>query len=268
MSDADAAWPTRVVGVDFSGATDAGRKVWLAHGERVGDTLVLHDCRPAERLPNGGRERGRALAALRAFLLAQGACVVGLDAPFSLPRPLLEAPSWEAFVGAFAHRFPSAEALRSACRARCPHELKRATEAAARVPFAAWNVRLYRQTYHALRDVLAPLVTSGRAVALPFQPPRPGVPWLLEVCPAATLKRWGWRRPYKGRTPAHAAARAAILDRLVVAGVRLPDAVRRSALADTEGDALDAVIAAWAASRPTPATADASPCPLEGCIYL
>jgi hypothetical protein len=267
MSDAGVAWPTRVVGVDFSGAADAGRKLWLAHGERRGDTLVLDDCRPAERLPGGGRGREEALAALRAFLLAQGSCVVGLDAPFSLPRPLLDAPSWEAFVAAFADRFPSAEVLRAVCRARCPREVKRATEAAARVPFAAWNVRLYRQTYHAIRDVLAPLVLTGKAVALPFQSPHPGVPWLLEVCPAATLKRWGWYRPYKGRTLAHAAARVAILDRLVAAGVRLPDGVRQEALADPEGDALDALLAAWVAARAMPIAAG-SRCAWEGCLYL
>jgi hypothetical protein len=269
MSDTPHRWPTRVVGVDFSGAADAGRKLWVARGERVGDTLVLDDCRPAERLPGGGRERDRALAAVRAYLLAQGPCAVGLDAPFSLPRLLLDAPSWEAFLHAFAARFPSAEALRGACRARCPGEVKRATEAAARVPFAAYNVRLYRQTYHAIRDVLAPLVAAGRAVALPFQPPHPGVPWLLEVCPAATLKRWGWYRPYKGRLPARAAARAALLDRLAAAGVRLPDGVRQAALADPEGDALDAVLAAWTAARHAgTVTADAAPCPLEGCIYV
>jgi hypothetical protein len=260
--------PRRVVGIDFSGAADAGRKLWLAWGERGAGTLAVTDCRPAQALPGGGPERDRALAAVRAFLVAQGPCVVGMDAPFSLPRPLLEAPSWEAFLHTFAARFPTAEALRAVCRAHGPREIKRATEVAARVPFAAANVRLYRQTYHALRDVLAPLVLTGKAVALPFHAPHPGVPWLLEVCPAATLKRLGWYRPYKGRAPDRAAARALLLDRLATAGVRLPNAVRRAALADAEGDALDAVIAAWAAARAEPDAMDAAGDRLEGYISV
>lgn len=262
------AWPRRVVGIDFSGAVDAGRKLWLAQGERAAGTLTITDCRPAQALPGGGRERQRALAAVRTFLVAHGACVVGLDAPFSLPRPLLDAPSWEAFLRTVAARFPSAAALRAVCRASGPREAKRATEVAARAPFAAANVRLYRQTYHALRDLLAPLVLTGQAVALPFQAPRPGVPWLLEVCPAATLKRLGWYRPYKGRAPDRCAARAVLLERLAVAGVRLPDDVSRAALTDAEGDALDAVIAAWAAARAVPDAVDAADDRLEGWIFV
>lgn len=106
-----------------------------------------------------------------------------------------------------------------------------------------------------------------------MQPARPGRAWLLEVCPASTLKRAGRYAPYKGRSDACRAARARILDALeAVEGVIVPADIRRAALDDPGGDALDSLIAAVATCQ---AIADpAFPGPrdgryaLEGRVYV
>ncbi len=99
--------------------------------------------------------------------------------------------------------------------------------------------------------VLYPLVRDGRASVLPMQRALSDKPWLLEICPASTLKREGMYWPYKGKTDAHRAARASILERLEATGtlsIPIP-AVRSAVLEDRGGDALDSVIAALAAFR-------------------
>ncbi|MFP5501598.1 MAG: hypothetical protein ACLGIN_03855, partial [Candidatus Sericytochromatia bacterium] len=171
---------------------------------------------------------------------------------------------------------------RAACRAATGgQEIKRETDRLARVPFNAFNLRVYRQTYYGLREVIAPLVRSGRAAVLPMQPPAEDRAWVLEVCPASTLKRLGLYytaagRPwsYKGRTEAHQAARArlwlALTDRY---GLRAGPAKRRAAIEDAGGDALDAVIAACATAEAieSPLALPAScreAAPVEGYIYF
>lgn len=119
------------------------------------------------------------------------------------------------------------------------------------ISFVPYNLRLYRQTYFGLRDVLYPLVRDGRASVLPMQRAQPDRAWLLEICPASTLKREGMYWPYKGKMDEHRTARASILERLEATGtLSIPaPAVRSAVLEDRGGDALDSVIAALAAFR-------------------
>ncbi len=57
--------PRRFYGVDFSGAEDAGRKIWITRGEATPKGLAIEQCLPAEALPGGGIAREPALLALR-----------------------------------------------------------------------------------------------------------------------------------------------------------------------------------------------------------
>ena len=239
--------PRRVHGVDFSGAVNAGDAIWIAGGAVTSRGLELEDCRPASRLPGGTRARDGALAALRNWIAAQGEAAIGLDFPFGLPWPLSRGyNNWEAFVRAFPSRHLSAEAFRAHCRVRAGgRELRRETDLVARTPFSPYNLRMYRQTWHGIRQVLAPLVAAEAVCVPPMQTLRPDRPWLLEICPASTLKRMGLYRPYKGKTRPHRAMRREILAHLqAAAGLRLPAALRGVILADRGGDALDSVIAA------------------------
>jgi hypothetical protein len=262
----------RAIGVDFSGARDAGRAIWIAEGAIRRDGLELADCRPAAELPNGARLRAAALAALVAYLGAQTDAVIGCDFPVGLPKELVEEADWPAFLVEFAKRHASAEAFRADCRKRSPRELRRPTDIAAKTPFCAWNLRLYRQTYHGIADLLAPLVAAGRATVGPMQPTAEGRAWILETCPASVLKRLGLYRSYKGRSAGAARNRRAIIDALVAHGalVRPEPRLRSRLVEDRGGDALDAVIACLAAvaaarRKHPPASADEM---LGGKVYF
>lgn len=262
----------RAIGVDFSGARDAGRAIWIAEGAIRRHGLELADCRPAAELPGGGRGRTAALAALVAYLGAQGDAVVGCDVPVGLPIKLVEERDWPAFLVKFSKRHGSAEAFRADCLRRSPRELRRPTDLEAKTPFCAWNLRLYRQTYHGIADLLAPLVAAGRATVGPMQPPAEGCAWILETCPASVLKRLGLYRPFKGRSAPLMRNRRGILDALVEHGALTapPRELRARLIGDPGGDALDAVIAALAAGSAVrrahpPATAEEM---LGGKVYF
>jgi len=243
------ALPPRVVGVDFSGAVQAGRKIWVTLAEPAGAALHVRDVRRAEALPDGGAGRARALAALVDWLLGLGPGAVGLDFPFGLHWDLVPERTLAAFIAAFPLRYPTPEAFRSACwYAGGERALKRRCDVEARTPFAAHNLRLYRQTWYGIAEVLGPLCRAG-ARLLPQEPAHPGRLWLLETCPASALKQRGWYGPYKGRTPAHRRARAALLRHVQAEGVAVPPRLRAGLLSDAQGDALDSVLCAWIAWR-------------------
>jgi hypothetical protein len=208
--------------------------------------LHLDACCPATTLTGGAAERGAALAALRALIGVSPDAAFGFDFPFALPQVLMGAGSWTDFALGFGDRYPDADAFRYACReASGWQELKRVTDVEARTPFSPYNLRLYRQTYYGIRDLLAPLVRASLVSVVPMQPVRRGRAPLLEVCPASALKRGDRYAPYKGRTPDHRARREEILAWLVAPDEIVPpaDTVRDRAVDDDEGDALDALIA-------------------------
>lgn len=240
----------RAIGVDFSGARDAGRAIWIAEGKVFKRGLELLACRPATELPGGARDRATALVALARHLGAQSDAVIGCDFPVGLPKKLVREADWPSFLVRFTKRYGDAEAFRADCRKRSGRELRRPTDIEAKTPFCAWNLRLYRQTYHGIAGVLAPLVGAGLATVGPMQPPAAGRAWILETCPASVLKKLGLYRPYKGRTTALAQSRGAILDRLIEHGALAKPApkLRARLVEDRGGDALDALIACLAAA--------------------
>ena len=240
----------KVYGVDFSGARDAGRRLWVAEGELEGNTLRIVECRRADGLPGAGKSRERALVALREFIAGAGAGVFGLDFPLGLPLPLIGYDDWTAFVLAFPGNYPTPEAFRQHCRERAGGcELRRVTDTESKTPFSAYNLRLYCQTYFGIRDVIHPLVRDRQACVLPMQRPRPDRPWLIEICPASTLKSHDLYPPrYKRAGEEAHAARAHVLAGLEATGSLhvSSDDLRSAILDDHHGDALDSVIAAFA----------------------
>lgn len=238
--------------MDFSGARDAGKRIWVAEGVATAKGVKIESCRRARDLPGGAVGLDAALGALVTHIASAGDAVIGLDFPFSLPESLITEPDWESFIASFAGKYPTADSFRDACRlATGGKELKRRTDVEARVPFGAYNLRLYRQTYAGIGRVLCPLVSSGRARTAPMQPPEPGKPILVEACPASLLKREDLYPSYKGGGDSPREARKTIVAGL--AGRRLlaplPHLVRREVIDDPGGDALDSVIAAICAFR-------------------
>lgn len=241
---------SRVLGVDFSGGADAGRKIWVCESTLAFEGLTVRNCQPASDLPGASVERAGCLPALRTWILS-APCAAGVDFPVGLPQALVAAADWESFVSTFALRYPDAAAFRNACRAAAQgKELRRRTDRESRTPFSPYNLRLYRQTYYGIAQVAAPLIAGGRVRGLPMQAPDRGASWLLEVCPASLLKQRGLYRPYKGRGDGARRQRRAIL-RAVTRdeSLRIDRSIVRAIEADPEGDALDSVLAAVAAAR-------------------
>lgn len=262
---------TRILGVDFSGASDAGRKIWVAEGRLDGNgALDVLTCVAAIDLPGGGKAPAQAVPALARHIAGLGVARVGCDFPFSLPRNLVGARSWRSFAIRYAADFVDADTFRSLMRTRHnAAEHKRMTDRIAKTPFNSYNLRLYRQTWWGISGLLRPLIANRAASVRPQQKLLPGKPTLIEVCAACTLKSIDLYPPYKGKEAAHRKARQRILDHLIDRGALVAPAkpMHRVLLHNEGGDALDAVIGAVATAR-----ADLSKEPdayqrLEGRVY-
>lgn len=242
---------SRIVGVDFSGAKDAGRKIWIAEGPMNDGPWSVESCRPASELPGGARDLPTALQALRNHLIYQDRALIGCDFPFGLPEELLGHADWAKFASGFSEKYRSAEAFRQVCRgAMSGKEIKRKTDCEAKTPFCAYNLRLYRQTYHGISGLLGPLVESGRCIVMPMQERRDDASWVIETCPASTLKRATLYAPsYKGKNEGQRQRRYDLIASLVASRSLAPlsRSVKERVIEDREGDALDAIIAGLAA---------------------
>jgi hypothetical protein len=263
-----------VCGVDFSGAQDAGKRIWIACGGIVDDVILISKCFPAKDLPGSGQRRDQAIGALKAFIRKQRDCVFGLDFPFGIPRVLVVEESWEKWLGAFPERYASPEGFRRQCHlASNGKELKRATDAETKTPFSPYNLRLFRQTFFGVRDLLRPLIWERAVCVLPFQKPQSVRPWIIEICPASTLKEEGLSFPYKGRGMNRRAARETILTGMEKAGVVKVEktSVHNRIIENSGGDALDSVIAAYAtfkAMNPGLTSETSAPYTVEGRVYV
>ncbi|MGB0631329.1 MAG: hypothetical protein ACPGRZ_11610 [Alphaproteobacteria bacterium] len=241
----------RVAGVDFSGARNAGKHIWVAEGTPTPDGVRIDALHRADTLPNGGADFDTAMTGLCEHVAGLSDSIVGFDFPFSIPASLIEQSTWPAFIRDFAQHYPAPEGFREDCRARTDgRELKRLTDVEAKVPWCAYNLRLYRQTWAGIRHVLAPLVSRRRARIIPIQRPKDGLPVIAEVCPASFLKRENLYFPYKGRGPELLNARSRILTELARRQRLMPvrGKLRKTMVEDMGGDALDAALSAICAA--------------------
>jgi hypothetical protein len=243
---------TQVAGVDFSGARVAGKNIWIAEGTVTSEGVKIKNLTRAADLPGGAIAFDAAMIALVDHVATLTDHVVGFDFPFSLPANLITQDTWPSFARSFAVDYTTPEQFRDHCREQTGgREFKRATDTEARVPWCAYNLRLYRQTWAGIRHILYPLVEQRGARVIPMQKPSKGKPLLAEICPASTLKAEGLYVPYKGRGDGLRAARADILRSVTRRGLLSPvrGKLRETILENTGGDALDAVLSAIAAAR-------------------
>lgn len=267
-----------VIGVDFSGARDAGRRIWISEGSiEARNRFRLTQCQPAFERFGCAADRDEALPALVAWLERQNDAVVGCDFPFALPRSAIDDASWREFAGSFRQRYATADEFRSFMRDRHARaerrEPKRRTDLPehAATPWNPWNIRLYRQTHAGIGSLLAPLL--GRVAIVPFDRPGDGRPVLVETCPASSLKQLGlYRRHggYKGAGADCRRKRERIVDALEDMGlIALSPALRTRIVADRGGDALDSAIAALGAIAALPEIARGIGYdePIEGWVY-
>lgn len=228
-----------IIGVDFSGAALAGEKIWVAVGEVEGDALQITFLERAKNLPDGSPERETAFPPLVSWLQSFSNARVGFDFPFALQKSnLKERHSWRDWILSLPTLFQTADEFRG----EFPDD-KRKADIDAKTPLSPLNLRLYRQTYHGMRDVLAPLLRDG-ARALPFEVGDEGLV-LMEICPASLLKKEKLYISYKGKSETQLLNREAILSAIAKRyNVEIDDDLRHKAVSDTEGDALDAILGA------------------------
>ncbi len=270
--------PRRVFGVDFSAARDAGSHIWICRAHPGSDGIRVESVDPLSELPGGAVDREVALPALVQKVTESPRSAWGFDFSFGLPQAILGAlaPGVSRYgdqLGVVAG-FAQADTLRAQCIGVSPDaELRRRTDDEASTPFSPYNLRIYKQTFHGLTEVVRPLHARPEVAVLPFDAlPQAGVQpgerlpfnraasgtvphiYLLEVCPASVLAKLGYpTRGYKGGSEPATETRQGILSRLIDDGLVRPmsRAQRNRVIDDEEGDALDAVLAAVGAWRGT-----------------
>jgi hypothetical protein len=258
-----------IYGVDFSGAKQAGRNIWLARVEQVrrrAPNYRLAELTCLEKLCGTG-ERGAALAYLVGLIAASEGALWALDFPFGLPIEVMDAgahwPRQFDFLGTWGEDAYAAgvECLRRARALGGPMHIRRLTDSEAKAPFDCYHYRIIYQTFFGMRDVLGPLRLLRHTAILPFQYRRLATARrvLVEACPTSTLKRLGlphnnYKQPEGGPlTRKRLVTRRTLLDGLA-SHVRFDERQRRVMMRNGGGDALDAVVAAVGAAQAWEAT--------------
>ena len=278
--------PTRVYGVDFSGAKKAGNHIWIAQGNAYRDNLYIDECSSAAEFFHVKADRDWSLPGLGRFMARESGAVFGLDFPFSLPAVLVTEDGWEEFIRAFPSHYHNADHFWRECQlvisAKFPgrKELRRRTDKEVNTPWSPCNWQIRFQTFHGIRDLLLPLIEKNAIVVPPFQAMSPCKTVVLEICPSASLQRLGlpYQHYKKGKTsgtPQQKENRRLILNGLEEKhGVVISNqSLKTKILEDLGGDALDSVIAAhtvWMAiQEPENLYPDLNRDQmLEGCVYV
>ncbi|MCC5828340.1 MAG: DUF429 domain-containing protein [Phycisphaeraceae bacterium] len=252
-----------MLGVDWSGAQNAGNKIWAA--------MLCSDARGVAELkwitrPFDGRSAAEVAGRFAQWLTEQDFHVAGLDFCFglSIQHDVAEVPAdGPAVLGAWlADRYPNPDVFRKAFTP----EIRRRTDRAMRSPFAPTNLRMFRQTYWGIRAL------TGIQMQIP--------PWngvgdadkrsVVEVLPAHVARQFIPGIPYKGPSEAASQNRKLLLQGLVERyRLIITTNDKNLIIGDAEGDAMDALMAAIAAGAALESGFEGAPLGLvqEGWIY-
>jgi hypothetical protein len=246
-------------GVDFSGGEEdsrlGNRKIWIATwSSQVNVTLR---CGLNEEAADKVCRRD-----LPALIKAEGGWW-SLDFPFGIAKESAQAmglsswPDWLRWCGSKS----DATALRDQARelinrAGLSWAQRRQVDEANQTTWFPLFEQLYRQTIYGAREVLLPLYDEGLCI-LPWRWTALKNPTVVvEGFPGATVRDHLLKRrvSYKGSTEAHRVARQAIINALKSPPYQLPipDDVAYQAVADRDGDGLDALVlllASWISQR-------------------
>ncbi|WP_331232230.1 DUF429 domain-containing protein [Natronorarus salvus] len=249
-----------VYGIDFSGAKNAGSKIYITEASRSGSGFTIDSVESAaDRFDTPQREE--ILESLLSLITCYRSktAIFGFDFPFSLPKSAHVDPEdreWAEFIAEFRTEFSKAttpEEFRGLCTDRLEGlddsdpEKRRETDicTAAQSPLGP---QIKHQVYYGIKDLLHPLVDDRSARVLPMQKPALNVPWIVETYPAATLGSLRtYRHGYKNHHKNGKSRRKKILDRLKADGLDFDAAHREQA--EKNDDALDSLVCAFAVIR-------------------
>ncbi|HEX8912534.1 MAG TPA: hypothetical protein VF796_09255 [Humisphaera sp.] len=243
-------------GVDFSGAKEAGRNIWVARAGRSQGRLKLLELNSLERLA-GTAAREPALAHLVDLIRQSVGSLWAMDFPFGLPIEVMDgAPAWRDQL-AWVRDWPDeAYALGVECVRRSKllgdrMHIRRRTDTLAKAPFDCYHYRIIYQTFHGMRDVLLPLSTARGVAVLPFHYRKlsRARAVVMECCPSSVLKRLALpHQNYKQPTGGPLVLKRRRTRHAIVAGLRrfidIDPRDLRTMMRNPGGDAIDAVIAA------------------------
>jgi hypothetical protein len=195
-----------VYGVDFSGAKQAGRNIWLARldalraGPKGRGKYRLTELASLEQLC-GSADRAPALQHLVDLIRSSEQALWAMDFPFSLPVEVMPARStWPDQLAFLRRANDDAYGVGLECLDRArnlggPLHIRPLTDTEARTPFDCYHYRIIYQYFYGVRDVLGPLWASRGTAVLPFQYARlsRASRVLVEACPSSTLKRLALR---------------------------------------------------------------------------
>ena len=249
-------WPPlrHVFGVDFSGAKLAGRTTWVAEVEAAGGGLRLKSLDPLGRLA-GGDERETCLPGLADAIRGSEETLWCMDFPFGLPvelephgwhRQLARVRTWDGTAIDFGRR-----CVERARRVTGTMHPRRTTDREAKAPFDCTHYRIIHQTFHGMRDVLAPLSADPGVCVLPFEFARlrAARAVVCEVCPSSVLKHHAlphqnYKQPAGGPIERFRLKNRQQILCWIEARCHVSTHRRRVMLTDPGGDALDAVLCA------------------------
>ena len=232
-------------GVDFSGADGGGAaKIRIAEREL------------APRSPVHVRGRLDRNGLRRAIVESQSdgrEHLWRIDAPFGLPLECFAAELPQGFaegevtwrsVAEWMAGFDSARSWRGAMREMSRREPKRACDREFKTPLAPMNLRVFKQTFTVITEILLPLAEQGIAID-PVCMPANGYARVrvAEGCPASILHRRGWpTKGYKGGGEPPRVLREELIRLLRKDGLEIDSQHAVEAIHDEEGDLLDAMI--------------------------
>lgn len=263
----------KIIGIDFSGAKDAGRNIWISIGTESSGTLQISSCEQAANFFKCGKDKYTVYDELVDWIDSLQNATIGIDFPFSVPQVVVKVVfnenSWEGFVNSNTWSRMGPERFRKQCASFSNSEL-RDTDAIHRADFPH-SIRVYKQTFYGIKDILQPLLQYDVSVAPMVKSSRNTT--ILETYPAATLAREDnlFATRYKNRSSTrprrkHNAQELSRLNDLDLRGISTSKIVD-----DRAGDAMDSIVAALATFR---ASNSSSPFkitprnPLEGHIYV
>ena len=236
-------------GVDFSGA-DGGGAAKIRIAER--DLAPRSAVRVRGRLDRNGLRK-----AIQETASDGRDHLWRIDAPFGLPIECFAESCPEGLKGSMADGtltwraiaewmagFENAREWRGAMREMSRREPKRACDREFRTPLAPMNLRVFKQTFTVITEILLPLADAGISI-VPVSVPASGATRVrvAEGCPASVLHRRGWpTKGYKGGGEPPRVLREEIVRLLRKDGLEIPSQAAVEAIHDEEGDLLDALI--------------------------
>lgn len=196
---------------------------------------------------------------------------IGIDFPFGVPEVIADlvfhATTWKEFINSQNWGGLNPDRFRDQCNNVQGSEL-RDTDAMYQGD-CAYSIRIYKQTFHGIREILRPLLQRGVSIAPMVNN---GNTTILETYPAATLTKEDelFATRYKNVTSTrdrrnHNIRVLSGLNDLDISGIS-----NKTVLDNRKGDAMDSLVAALATFR---ASHNSSPfsvnprTPIEGYIY-